>query len=183
MIEAIKDARSGFFPHICHSNIWTFIAKIRASLVSRPSGIESAIVSQDLEGDHLQLMKNTDQDMEDFIIESLSQTSAEIRKGCFTRQMRHGKTGVGAVSSAFELITEMFAKLGDSGISFKMPEQVNKEKAWRIVAGWTKFRVAMGCDGTDKAEVDKGSEHPGHTALNGSIGADFHELFLEAVMR
>ncbi len=89
-------------------------------------------MSQDFEGDHLQLMKNINENVEDFIVEGFPEALSEVGKGCLTRKLAHGEAGIGAVSPAFVFITEMFAKLGDSGISFKVPEQVNKEKAWRI---------------------------------------------------
>jgi hypothetical protein len=138
-------------------------------------------MSQDLKGDHLQLVKDTDQDMKDFIVEFFSKTLTEVGKGPFARYKRRVKAGMGAVSPAFVLVTEVFTKLGDTGISIQMAEEVNQKKAWRIVAGRSELRVAIGYQGTDKAEVNEGSDHSGHAALDGAGGADFHEPFLEPI--
>ena len=44
------------------------IGKIGAAFIPRPTRIEGAIVGQDLKGDHLELMKDIDKNMEDLII-------------------------------------------------------------------------------------------------------------------
>ena len=140
-------------------------------------------MSQDFEGDHLQFMKDMDQDMEDFIVESLSQTGAEIRKGGFTRHVLHGKTCIGTISPALVFITKLLPKPGYIGEAIDIPEQVNQEEAWRIVAGRSKFGVAVSCKGTDEAKIDKGCDHPWHAAPDSAICADIHNLFLEPILR
>jgi hypothetical protein len=183
MIETIEYARVNFFPHISHGDIWALIAKIGASFISRPAGIEGSVVREDFEGDHLQFMKNTNEDMKDFIVEGFSEPLSEVGKGSLTRQTRHGKAGIGTISPAFVLVPEMFAKLGDSGISIEISEQVNQEETWRIVAGRSKLRIAVGCEGTDKTEINKGCDHPWHAALDRAIGSDLHKFFLEPILR
>jgi len=84
-------------------------------------------VSQQFECDHLEAVKDIHKDMEDFIVESFSEACSEVGKGCFTRQMRHGKAGIGAVAPTLVFITEMLPKLGDVGIPTNMSEQVNEK--------------------------------------------------------
>jgi hypothetical protein len=183
VVQSIKDAGSDFFQNIFHGDVWALIAKIGATLVSRPAGIESAVVSQQFECDHLETVKDIHKDMENFIVEGFSKPSTEVGKSGLAGDVPQGKAGIGAVSSTFVWITEVLPKRGDIGVAIDISEQVNEKKSWRIVAGRSEFRVAVGSNGTDKAEVNEGSNHPGHTAPNCPIGADFHELFLEAVMR
>jgi len=120
--------------------------------------------------------------MEDFIVKAFSESFSELGKGSFTRDICYGKSGIGTVPPAFIVITEVFPKLANCRISIKMSKQINEKKSWRIIAWRPKFGVAVGGKGTDKTEVDERSDHSRQTALNGAIGANFHEFFLEVVM-
>ena len=60
--------RVNFFNDIFNRDTGTLSTKVSTALVTRPCRIKRAVVGKDLEGDHFKLLKDTHQDMKDFIV-------------------------------------------------------------------------------------------------------------------
>ena len=54
------------------------ITEVSTAFISSPGGVQSPIVGQDVEGDHLKLVKYIHQYVKDFIVAVLTQTESKI---------------------------------------------------------------------------------------------------------
>ena len=90
MVEPIKNAVFNLFNDIVNGNTGTLITEIGAALIPSPGRIKGAVMSQDFKGDHLQLMKDIDQDVKDFIIAGCAQSFSKMGKSCLTRDVVWG---------------------------------------------------------------------------------------------
>ena len=90
MVEPIKNAVFNLFNDIVNGNTGALIAEIGAALIPSPGRIKRAVMSQDFKGDHLQLMKDIDQDVKDFIIAGCAQSLSKMGKSCLTRDVVWG---------------------------------------------------------------------------------------------
>ena len=55
-----------FVDDVIYGDTAALITKISAAFISRPGRVQSAIMGQDIKGDHFKLVKDIHQDMEDF---------------------------------------------------------------------------------------------------------------------
>jgi hypothetical protein len=58
--------------------VGALIAEVSAAFVPSPCGIQGTVMSQDIKGDHFELMKDVNEDVKDFIVEGLSQSEPEV---------------------------------------------------------------------------------------------------------
>ena len=63
-------------------------------------------MGEDFKADHLQVMKDTNQHMEDFIIEVMSEARPKVGEGSLTGYMLPRDTGVSSLSSASVFIVK-----------------------------------------------------------------------------
>lgn len=101
-------------------------------------------MGQDLKGDHLELMKEIDEDMEDFVIEVFAQADTKMGEGSLTGQMIHGDSGIAAIGSSPVFIPEQQEELRHLLIAVDIAKEIEEEEAWGIVARGTPDRISMG---------------------------------------
>ena len=61
--------RAGFAEDVFDRDGGTLIAEVSTPFVASPCGIKGSIMGEDFKGNHLELVKDINQNMEDFIIE------------------------------------------------------------------------------------------------------------------
>jgi hypothetical protein len=127
MVETIKDAIFDLSNDIFHGDAFALIGKVGTALISCPGGIEGAVMSKNLEGDHLQLVKDTDQDMKDFIVERLTESCPKNRESPITRDMLHGDSGVSAISPSSVFITQNGKEMPHILMGVDITKKVEKE--------------------------------------------------------
>ncbi len=181
MIEAVKESIFDFGDNIVNGDMRAWGTEIGTAFVASPGREESSIVGEDFESNHLQFFEDTDQDMEYFVIERLTDTFTEIREGGFTGDHIGRDTGVGSVSPTTVIIVQNGEDLVGIEATVEITEKIDKEDAGRVVAGGTERRITMGDQGADEREIDEGSDHPGEATSNRTIREDFDEPFFELV--
>jgi len=129
----------------------TAVTEIGTALIPGPGRIKGAVMGQDVESDHFQLMENINQNMEDFIVELFTESGSKVGKSCFTGDIV-GNAGVGSVMLS-AAVTEDFEKGAHILIAVDVSEQIEKKKAGRVITGRTFVGVAVGDNGTDKGKI------------------------------
>jgi len=97
VVEPIKNSIFYLADDIFNGDSGALIAKIGRPLVPSPGGVKSAVVGQDFKGDHLQLMEDIDQNMEDLIITGGANPASEIGKSRLTGNIVGGDACKAAV--------------------------------------------------------------------------------------
>jgi len=109
------------------------IGKVGTALISCPCGIKSAIMGKDIKGNHLEFMKDANQNMKDFIIETFSQAGTKVGESAFTGNMVHGNAHIGTVTPTPILIPEDIKEMTHILVTVDMPKKVEEEQAWRVI--------------------------------------------------
>jgi hypothetical protein len=182
MIQAIEDTISDFSDNIVYCDVSTILTEISAAFVASPGGEEGSVMGEDFEGNHLQVFKDADQDVKDFVIEGLADTLTEIRKGGFAGNHIERDTGVGSVGPTPVIIVQNRQDLVGIEASVQITKEIDEEDTGGIVARRTERGIAMGDQGANEGEIDQRRDHPGKTPANRAIGQDFDESLLELVM-
>ena len=81
-------------------------AEMGAALIPRVGGEEGAVGSQDFIGEETQQLGDLHQDMEDLVVELLSQPLLEIGEGGFTGQMGRPDSGIQPIMLSFVAIAD-----------------------------------------------------------------------------
>jgi hypothetical protein len=139
-------------------------------------------MGQDLKGDHLEVIEDTHEDMEDLIIEPVAEADTEIGEGPLRRDMAHRDASVSPVRSASVFIVEDFEELTHMRIPIDVSEQIEQEQAGRVIAGRPIRGVTISHERSDKGEIDQGSNHLRVSALDRAVRENFDELFFKLVM-
>ena len=84
-------------------------------------------MGQDVKGDHLQLMKNVNQSVEDFVVEGLTESFPKNRKSAFTRDMFQRDAGISAISPSSILITQNAEEMAHILMAVDMTKKVEEE--------------------------------------------------------
>jgi hypothetical protein len=137
VIEAIKDPVLHLANDIFDRDPCTLIAEIGTSFISCPGWVQGSIMGQDLKGNHLELMEEVHQHMEDFIIEPFPEADTEIGEGPLRRDMAHRDASGGPVRAASVFIMERFKELTHVLMTINIPKEVQQKEADRIIAGRT----------------------------------------------
>ena len=136
VVEPIKDPIFYLANDIFNGDAGALIAKIGTPLVPSPGGVKRAVVGQDFKGDHLQLMEDIDQNMEDLIIAGGAYPASEIGKSRLTGDIVGGDACKPAVRSAAVLIAEYGTEAAHLLVTIDESEQVQQKQTRRVVAGW-----------------------------------------------
>jgi hypothetical protein len=140
-------------------------------------------MGNDIKGDHFKLMKNTYQDMEDFIVQRNPEPGLEVGKGAFGGDIVHVNASVGAICPAFVFIPQIFEKPVHVGVLIDISEQF-QQKHRRGIIGWRTLQgISVSGQGPDKGKIDQGDDHPCESTLDIPVGHDFNKLFFESIGR
>jgi len=160
----------------------TSIAEERAAFVSGPGMIEGAVMGEELEGNHFQVMEDVHEDMKDVIVSFFSDALAEVGEGSFGGDVGSNTGIVPIFTPSF-----LFPKHRQKGVHVRMvvniPEQVQEKERYRIIAGRPKDAVGIRRQRADKGKVNQGGDHTGISALYIPLGVDRNELFPEDILR
>jgi len=182
MGKAIEDTIPDFFGNILDGYPGAFIAEVGAAFVSCPGRIEGAIMGEDLEGNHFQIMEDAHQDMKDVIVSFFSDALAEVGKGSFGGDVFED-AGILPIVFPPVLIPKHRQKGVHVRVAVNIPEQVQEKDCDRVIAGRTKDAVGIRRQVPDKGEVNQGDDHTGVSTLYISAGIDKNEAFLKGVLR
>jgi hypothetical protein len=126
-------------------------------------------------------VKNTDQDMKDFVIEFFPQSSSENGESAFTRDVVFRYVCMGTIHPSPIFVTEQLKEFSHVLMCIDIAKQVKQEDAWGIITRRAIWGITVSDNGSDKGKIDKGSYHLRVSALNVSIGQDFNESFFKSV--
>lgn len=112
-------------------------------------------MGQDLKGDHLKLVEEVHQHMEDFIIEPFPEADTEIGEGPLRRDMLHRDVSVGPVRSASVFIMEHFKELTHVLMTINIPKEVQQKETDRIIEGRAIGGISVCHQRSDEREVDQ----------------------------
>jgi hypothetical protein len=182
MGKTVEDALPDFFGDILDGYPGTFIAEVGAAFVSGPGMIEGAVMGEELEGDHFQVMEDAHQDMKDVIVSLLSDALAEVGEGSFGRDAFNNAGIAPIFTSSFR-----FPKHCQKGVHVRVvvniPEQIQEKERHRIIAGRSKDAVGIRRQRADKGKVNQGGDHTGISTLYIPPGIDKNEAFSEDILR
>jgi hypothetical protein len=80
-------------------------------------------MGQDIKGDHFKLVKDIHQDMEDFIVEIVSQSCSKNGEGGFTGNIVQD-AGMGTINTAAIIVTKQFKELSHILVTVDVSKQV-----------------------------------------------------------
>ena len=84
-------------------------------------------MSKDLKSDQFELVKDADQDVEDFVVEGFTQSCSKIGESAFTGDIFHGDTGIGAISPTSILVPEDLKEMAHILMTVDMTKKVEEE--------------------------------------------------------
>jgi len=144
--------------------------------------IEGAVMGEELEGNHFQIMEDAHQDMKDVIVSFFSDALAEVGEGSFGGDVE-SNAGIAPIFTSSFLLPKHRQKGVHVGVVVNIPEQVQEKECHRVVAGRAKDAVGIRHQGPDKGEVNQGDDHACISALYIPSGIDKNEAFPEDVPR
>lgn len=100
-------------------------------------------------------MKDLDQNMEDFIVESFTDPYTEMGEGALTRDPIHTDTRVGSISSAPVLIPERFQEVAHILEAVNIPEQIQQKQTHRVIARRPEDRITICHQGPYKRKINQ----------------------------
>jgi hypothetical protein len=118
---------------IFDSNAGALIRKPGTAFVSSPCRIQSAVMGQNFKGNHFKLVKNTDQDMKDFVVEFFTQSSSENGESAFARDVVFRDTGMCSITTAPVLIPKQLKEFSHVLMPIDIAKQVEQEDTWGII--------------------------------------------------
>lgn len=144
--------------------------------------IEGAVMGEDLEGNHFQVMEDAHEDMKDVIVSFFSDALAEVGEGSFGGDVR-SNTGIAPIFTPSFRVPQVSQEGVHVRVVVDMPEQVQeKERHW-VIAGRPEDAVGIYRQRSDKGEVNEGGDHAGISALYVPAVIDRNEAFLEDILR
>ena len=182
MGKTIEDTLPDFFGDILDGYPGTFITEVGAAFVFGPGRIEGAVMGEDLEGNHFQVMEDAHQDMEDVIVSFFSDALPEVGKGSFGGDV-FNNTGIVPIFTPSFLIPKHRQKGVHVRVVVNIPEQVQEKECHRVIAGRTEDAVGIRRQGSDKGKVNQGGDHTCISALYIPSGIDKNEAFPEDIPR
>jgi len=144
--------------------------------------IEGAVMGEDLEGNHFQVMEDAHQDMKDVIVSFFSDALAEVGEGSFGGDVE-SNAGIAPIFTSSFLIPQHSEKGVHVGVVVNIPEQVQEKESHRVIAGRAEDTVSIRHQGADKGEINQGGDYPGIAALDIPVGLYTYEAFLKGVLR
>jgi len=181
MGKTIEDAIPDFFGDIFNGYPGTSITEVGAAFVSGPGRIEGAVMGEDLEGNHFQVMEDAHQDMKDVIVSFFSDALAEVGEGSFGGDVFKDAGIAPIFTPSFR-----FPKHRQKGVHVRVvvniPEQVQEKECYRVIAGRAEDAVGINYQGPDKGEVNQGDDHACISALYIPSGIDKNEAFPEDIL-
>jgi hypothetical protein len=160
----------------------TFITEVGAAFVSGPGRIEGAVMGEDLEGNHFQVMEDAHQDMKDVIVSFFSDALAEVGKGSFGGDV-FNNTGIVPIFTPSFLIPKHRQKGVHVRVVVNIPEQVQEKECRRVIAGRAEDAIGINRQRPDKGKVNQGCDHTCISALYIPSGIDRNEAFPEDILR
>ena len=139
-------------------------------------------MTKDIKTDHLKLMKDRNQHMEDFIVKGIADTHTEMGEGPLAGDSIHRDTCIRSISSAPVLIAKRFQEIAHILESIYIFEQIQQKQTYRIIARGTKHRITICNQGSDKRKIDQRTNHLHITTLYTSIWEDLNKAFLKHIM-
>jgi len=147
-------------------------AEIGAAFVTGVGGEKGSVGSDDLVGDKPEQFDDLNEDMEDTVIQFLTQAFLEVREGCFARNIAVVDAGIDTIVFSPHGITEHGDKRVHIGEFFEIAEKIEQEEADRVI-GQAEERIPICHDGSNEGKIDQGSNEAGKAAGNAAIGMDF----------
>ena len=151
-------------------------------MVSGPGRIEGAVMGEDLEGNHFQVMEDAHQDMEDVIISFFSDALPEVGKGSFGGDI-FNNTGIVTIFPASFLIPKHGQKGVHVRVVVNIPEQVQEKECYRVIAGRPEDAVGIYRQRPDKGEVNQRGDHTCISALHIPSGVDRNDALPDDILR
>jgi hypothetical protein len=158
MGKTIEDTIPDFFGDILDGYLGTLLTEVGAAFVSGPGRIEGAIMGENLEGNHVQVMEDADQNMKDVIVSFFSNALPKVGKGSFRGDVSNN-TGIFPILTPSFLIPQHRQKGVHVRVVVNIPEQVQEEESHRIVAWRAKDAIGIRREGPDKGKVNQGDDH------------------------
>jgi hypothetical protein len=140
-------------------------------------------MSNDIKGDHFKLVKDIHQDVEDFIVQTLTKPGLEVGKRAFGGNMVHINAGVGPVSPAFVFVPKILEEPVHVRVLIDVPEQLQQKQRDRIIWRRTFHGIKVSGQGSDKGKIDQRGDHSCKSTLDIPIGKDFDEPFFKPIGR
>jgi hypothetical protein len=132
MGKTIEDTISDLFGDIFDGYPGTFITEVGAAFVSGPGMIEGAVMGEELEGNHFQVMEDAHQDMKDVIVSFFSDALAEIGEGSFGGDVE-SNAGIAPIFTSSFLLPKHRQKGVHVGVVVNIPEQVQEKESHRVI--------------------------------------------------
>lgn len=144
IVKTVEDAIFHFGGDIFYGDGWTLITEIGAAFIACPSWIQCAVMGEDFEGDHVKLMKDVNEDMEDFIIEAFANATAQMGESSLTGDAIDRDAGICAIGSAFIRVVDVFEELIHILIAVEQAEQVQEKETYRVITRRAEGRITLG---------------------------------------
>jgi len=144
--------------------------------------IEGAVMGEELEGNHFQVMEDAHQDMKDVIVSFFSDALPEVGKGSFGGDVG-GNAGIVPIFTPSFLIPQHRQKGVHVRMVVNIPEQVQEKEGHRIIAGRAEDAIGIRRQESDKGKVNQGGDHACISALRIPAGIDIDEAFPEDILR
>ena len=134
------------------------------------------------EGNHMQSVKNLNKHMENLIIQVFPNKGSEMGKGAGTGDMIHTDPGIASIAPSPLLIMKGVQKLLHRLIPNDVSKKVQQKQTHRIIRRLTAGSIAMCNQRAHKGKINQRGNHPGISALNGTIRADIYKPFFKPVV-
>jgi len=144
---------------------------------------QSAIGGEDVEAQKPQLFNNRNQGMKDLLVESFTDTNAEVGEGSLAGDAVFANTCQPAVVLSPLGIVKDMAEVLDGPDSIEIAKQIEKEKRNGIIARPAEDRIGISNYGADEREIDDGSDQLRDASANGAVVVDMDEFLAKFVVR
>jgi hypothetical protein len=182
VLKPVENAVVNLLHDIVDGNGSAGILETTAAMITGCGGKQGSVGSQDVEAQKSHVLDQRNQGMKDLLIQCFSNTNAEVGKSSLTRDAIFSNTCQTPVVLSPFGISENKAEVFDGSDSIEIPEQVEKKKGNRIVAGPAKDGIGIGNNGANEREIDDGSYELRDAATNGTVVVDMDKLLVKFVM-
>jgi hypothetical protein len=182
VFNPVKNTVMDLLYDVIDGNASAGILKMAAAMIPRRGGEQGAVGGEDVEAEQSQFFDQRNQRMKDLLIKSFSNTNAKVGEGRLTGDAIVGNAGEAAVILPALGIVQDEAEVLDRSDSVEIAEKIQQEKRNGIIAGTAEDGIGTGCNGTDKGEIDDGSDQLRDAAANGTVVIDMNVFLAELVM-
>jgi hypothetical protein len=167
---------------VIDSNGGAGILETMAAMIASGGRKQGSIGSQDVEAQQSQLLNERNQDVKDLLIQRFSNTNTEVGKSSLAWDTIFSNACPTPIVLTPRGVPKNQAEALDGSNSFEITEQVEKEKRNGIIASSSEDGISIGSNGTDKREINDGSNELRDATTNGTVVVDVYKLLAKLVM-